>query len=106
MPFVAGRRGIIMAHTDIGGNGIMTTPNGSPTGANPARPRGYSSTDADAQASPVGGGQFTGGSEAKVMGSNQDKSPTGAADASSEMALIRKNIANPPGTAAQFTAED
>jgi hypothetical protein len=83
----------------------MTTPNGNPTGANPARPRGYSSTDADVQANPTGGGMFTGGGEAKVIGTNQDKSATGAADASSELDMVKKNIANTPGTST-FTAED
>jgi hypothetical protein len=83
----------------------MTTPSGNPTGASPARPRGYSSTDADAQANPTGGGQFTGGSEAKVMGTNQDTSATGAADASSALAIAKKSIANPQG-GSPFTADD
>lgn len=83
----------------------MTTPSGNPTGASPARPRGYSSTDADVQASPTGGGQFTAGSEAKVMGTNQDKSATGAADASSEMQMQKRNISMTAGNT-PFTGED
>jgi hypothetical protein len=83
----------------------MTTPNGNPTGASPARPRGYSADDANTQANPQGGGMFTGGGEATVIGSNQDKSATGAADASSALTTAKSNIANTPGTS-RFTADD
>lgn len=83
----------------------MTTPNGNPTGANPARPKGFQSGEAAVQANPTGGGMFTGGGEAKVIGSNQDKSATGAADASSGMATQKKGQANNPG-ATTFTADD
>lgn len=80
----------------------MTTPNGSPTGASPARPRGYSSDDASAQANPAGGGQFQGGSEAQVRGTNQDQSSTGAADATSGLSVMKKGFANPPSESAAF----
>lgn len=68
----------------------MTTPNGTPTGASPARPSGGNSGDAAVQAGARG-------SEAKVLGTNQDKSPTGAADATSGQAIQKKGFANPPG---------
>lgn len=83
----------------------MTTPNGAPTGGEPARPRGYSSEDAATQANPTGGGQFTGGSEAKVIGTNQDMSATAAADASGALSKQKAGIANTPGTT-PFTADD
>ena len=83
----------------------MTTPNGTPTGANPARPKGFSSPDASTQANPTGGGLFTGGSEAKVIGTDQDKSMSGAADATSGLAKQRANVANTPGTQ-PFTGND
>jgi hypothetical protein len=83
----------------------MTTPNGAPTGASPGRPRGYAAGDAAVQANPTGGGQFTGGSEAKVIGDNQDKSSTGAADATSALGIQKSNMANQPGTST-FTADD
>jgi hypothetical protein len=97
MPFVAGRRGIIVSHTDIGGKRIMTTPNGTPTGAEPARPRGGSSGDAAVQASATG-------SEAKVFGSNQDRSPTGAADATSATQKMKQGFSTPPSTSDNFTS--
>lgn len=74
----------------------MTTPNGNPTGGVPARPRGYTSEDAAAQANPMGGGQFTAGSEATVRGTNQDDTPTGAADATNAMSKMKQGFSNPP----------
>lgn len=76
----------------------MTTPNGTPTGASPSRPRGYDGADASTQASAAG-------SEAKVLGTNQDKSATGAADASSETTKLKGAMANPPGVS-RFTADN
>lgn len=84
----------------------MTTPNGSPTGATPARPRGYDSADAAAQANPSGGGQFTGGSEATVRGTNQDRSSTGAADATSATQKMKTGFVNAPAESDTFTRED
>lgn len=81
----------------------MTTPNGNPTGANPARPRGYSSDDAAVQASPTGGGLFTGGGEATVRGTNQDTSSTGAADATSGASLLKKGFISAPAESNTFT---
>lgn len=96
---------MMMAHNPIGGQQIMTTPNGNPTGANPARPRGYSGADAQTQANPSGGGQFTGGSEATVIGTNQDNSSTGAADASGAQSTQKAGMSMPPGDT-RFTADD
>jgi hypothetical protein len=76
----------------------MTTPNGNPTGASPARPQGYSAGDAAVQAGAAG-------SEAKVIGDNQDTSSTGAADATGALGLLKKGQANPPGVT-RFTADD
>lgn len=84
----------------------MTTPSGAPTGASPARPRGYSSEDAAAQANPTGGGQFTGGGEAKVRGTNQDTSSTGAADATSATSVMKKGFANPPAESSTFEPDE
>lgn len=84
----------------------MTTPNGTPTGANPVRPRGFQHADAAAQASPTGGGQFTGGGEAKVLGANQDQSPTGGAEARAAVGTMKTARANEPSaTVPQFTKE-
>lgn len=77
----------------------MTTPNGNPTGANPARPVGYSGSDAAVQANAAG-------SEAKVLGTNQDKSSTGAADATSALDTAKRGMANPAGPVKQFVADD
>lgn len=76
----------------------MTTPNGNPTGANPARPVGYSGSDAAVQAGAAG-------SEAKVLGTNQDKSSTGAADATSALSTQKKGLAQTPGTGT-FVGDD
>lgn len=77
----------------------MTTPNGNPTGASPARPVGYQGSDAAVQAGAAG-------SEAKVLGTNQDKSPTGAADATSALSTQKRGMANAAGPVNQFTADD
>lgn len=75
----------------------MTTPNGTPTGAVPGRPRSGSSGDAAVQAGAYG-------SEAKVLGTNQDRSPTGAADASSGLSTQKQGFVNAPAEAdATFT---
>lgn len=74
----------------------MTTPNGTPTGASPARPSSGSSPDAATQANAAG-------SEAKVLGTNQDKSPTGAADATSALSTQKSNLAQPPGSRSGMT---
>jgi hypothetical protein len=73
----------------------MTTPNGNPTGASPARPVGYSGTDASVQANAAG-------SEARVLGTNQDKSPTGAGDATSATTELKRGYANPPAESDTF----
>jgi hypothetical protein len=68
----------------------MTTPNGSPTGSVPARPKGGNAGDAAVQAS-------ANGSEARVFGTNQDKSPTGAADATSGLTNLKRGFLSAPG---------
>lgn len=83
----------------------MTTPSGTPSGANPARPRGYSHEDVAAQANPTGGGQFKGGGEAKVIGTNQDTSATGASDAASATSKMKQGYSNAPGVN-QFTPDN
>lgn len=69
----------------------MTTPNGTPTGGAPGRgSAGSGAADAAAQANAAG-------SESKVLGSNQDKSSTGAADATSALSTQKSGRANPAG---------
>lgn len=69
----------------------MTTPNGTPTGANPARPKAGNPGDAAVQAGAAG-------SEAKVLGTNQDSSSTGAADSTSQTGKMKGGMSNPAGS--------
>jgi hypothetical protein len=83
----------------------MTTPAGTPDGSNPVAHKGFDTSDAHAQASPMGGGQFTGGSEAKVIGTDQDKSATGQVDLHGQQAAQTATTSMAPGKS-QFTSLD
>ncbi|MGB9302883.1 MAG: hypothetical protein WCB92_04135 [Mycobacterium sp.] len=72
----------------------MTTSDGSPSQRVTATPNAFG---ADAAVQAAAG-------EATVIGTNQDLSRTGAADAASGQAVLRGNIANAPGPQA-FTDE-
>ena len=62
----------------------MTTPEGTPTGRDTVQHKAFDPGDAAVQANAQGGGMYTGsGEKPKVLGSNQDKSATGAADGTS-----------------------
>ncbi|WP_142281136.1 hypothetical protein [Mycobacterium palustre] len=41
--------------------------------------------------------------EARVIGSDQDRSATGAADAASGLDTLKGNVASPPGSGPEFT---
>lgn len=75
----------------------MTTPNGKPSSPNTVQHKGSDATDAQAQANPQGGGQFTGGSGATVRGTNQDQTATGAADVASALNKLTGASAMPSG---------
>lgn len=76
----------------------MTTPNGTPTGGAPARPRSGNAADAAVQAN-------ANGSEAKVLGSDQDRSPTGAADASSGTTNLKRGFVDAPSETKSVTRQ-
>lgn len=75
----------------------MTTPAGTPDASNPVSHKGFDTSDAHAQANPQGGGQFTGGGEATVRGTDQDQTPTAAADVSSSLSKLKGASAMPSG---------
>lgn len=82
----------------------MTTPAGTPNASNSVSHKGFDASDAHAQANAQGGGQFTGGSEATVRGTNQDQTPTAAADISSSLAKLKGATAMPSGDV-RFTSD-
>jgi hypothetical protein len=82
----------------------MTTPAGTPNTSNPVSHKGFDDSDAHTQASPQGGGQFTGGGEATVRGVNQDQTATGSADVSSSLAKLKGASAMPSGDV-RFTSD-
>lgn len=83
----------------------MTTPDGTPSERVTARRIGFEPGDAAVQARPVGGGQFTAGGEARLSGTNQDVSRSGAADAASGLRSQKGNVAMEPAPSPQFTRE-
>lgn len=81
----------------------MTTPAGAPGSGDAVAHKGFDDSDAHAQANPAGGGQFTGGSEATVIGTDQDKSASGQADLSGQLGAQKGTTSMTPGKS-QFTS--
>jgi hypothetical protein len=68
----------------------MTTPNGQPSEAKPLQYRDFEAGDAAVQAG-------ANKSEAKVRGTNQDQTQTGAPDAAAGQSTLKNGVANAKG---------